>query len=75
MLGSLEEPTHRTPTYDSIYRRGNGQRTEEIYKRQEISEEEKVEVSLYVSREFSLPIQLRIIEDKNSQDKHQRQDV
>ena len=45
-VGSPEEPTHRTPTYDPIYGRGNGPLTEGIQKRQVISEEEKVGVSL-----------------------------
>ena len=44
-VGSPEEPTHRTPTYDPIYGGGNGPQTEEIHKRQVISEE-KVGVSL-----------------------------
>ena len=45
-VGSPEEPTHRTPTYDPVYGGGNGPRTEEIQKRQVISEEEKAGVSL-----------------------------
>ena len=44
-VGSLEDPTHRTSTYDSIYGGGNGLRTEGIHKRQVIYEE-KVGVSL-----------------------------
>ena len=45
-VGSPEEPVHRTPTYDPIYRGGNGLWTEGIHKRQVISEEEKIGVSL-----------------------------
>ena len=44
-VGSLEELTHRTPTYDLICGAGIGPRTEGILKKQVISEEEKVEVS------------------------------
>ena len=45
-VGSPEEPTHRTPTYYPIYGGGNWLRIEGIQKRQVISEEEKVGVSL-----------------------------
>ena len=64
-VGSPEEPIYRTPTYDPIYREGNGPQTEGIHKRQVIFEEEKVGVSLLVvCWEFSLHTQLKITEDK-----------
>ena len=58
-VGSLEEPVHQTPTYNSIYRGSNGPWTERIHKRQIISEKEKVGVFIrIINLEFSLPIQL-----------------
>ena len=65
-VGSPEEPTHRTPTYDPIYGGGNWLRIEGIQKRQVISEDgESWCFSLkVVGREFLLHIQLWIIEDK-----------
>ena len=45
-VGSPEELVHLTPTYNSKYRGRNSPKTVRINKRQEFSEEEKVEVSL-----------------------------
>ena len=39
-VGSLDEPTYRTPTYDPIYGGGNRLMTEGIQKRHVIFEEE-----------------------------------
>ena len=74
-VGSMKELNTSDTNSRSYTRGGNGPRTEGIHKRQVFSEQEKFGVSLEVSIEFSLPIQLGITEDKQVKDKHQRQDA
>ena len=60
-VGSPEEPTHRTPTYDPIYGGGNGPQTEGIQKKIGNfwgGESWSFSLSSSFGREFSLHIQL-----------------